>query len=200
MKKTRVYHNGKRLKDFYTGYTWFQIFVYKLKIFMRVASLLGFAVAIVWIGYNIYTNPQPPIYKAQADEMVVEKFQNNISEMKDEVVNTIYDCERSGKVEEDGLITFDPLVSNPKKTAPKNIASLGTLQLKQTTVIGYYKSLYGKDITMKEAALIALDDEKAKALTRDIIFQTEGGWANWENCGIKHGIKAKVGIIKQLEK
>ena len=194
-----MYHNGKRLKDIYPGYSWFQVLMYRVKIVTRISAILGLMFVLSWIGYNIYTNPTPPIRKAQAEEIAIGKINNKIADLKKSVVEEIYNCERHIYSEDDGLIKFDPLVSNPKKTAPKNIASIGTLQFKQTTIIGYYKSLYGKDITMKEAALIALDDEKAKALAEDIIFKADG-WGNWENCGIKHGIKAKVSIIKQLEK
>ena len=195
-----MYHNGKRLKDIYPGYSWFQVLMYRVKIVTRISAILGLMFVLSWIGYNIYTNPQPPIYKAQAEEIVVNKLDKKIADMKEEVVLTIKICESQGYDENDALIKYDPLVSNPKKTAQKDIASIGTFQFKQTTVIDYYKRIYGKDITMKEAALIALEDEKAHELTSDILFKTENGWRNWENCGIKHGLKSKILLIKELEK
>lgn len=57
--------------------------------------------------------------------------------------------------------------------------SWGVMQFKLTTVMHYYEELYGEKITQKEALLIALDDEKARALARDIIFEVEGGVWNW---------------------
>ena len=66
------------------------------------------------------------------------------------------------------------------------------------TIIHYYKTLYSKDITKKEAVLIALDNEKAEQLASDIIFETEKGYRNWLNCSNKHGLAERVKFIKGL--
>lgn len=114
-----------------------------------------------------------------------------IDELKDKIVEDIRNCERSKYSENDGIIIFD---SNEE-------ASIGTFQFQRKTVIHYYKTLYQKTITPKEAILISLDEPKARSLVKDIIFKDSKGWRNWYNCGIKKEISAeqRVKIIKELE-
>lgn len=57
--------------------------------------------------------------------------------------------------------------------------SWGVMQFKIPTVIGYYKQIHGVELSQKEALLLALDDEKARALAKEIIFTVEGGVWNW---------------------
>lgn len=57
--------------------------------------------------------------------------------------------------------------------------SWGVMQFKLTTVMHYHEVLYGEKITQKQALIIALDDDQARALASDIIFKVEGGVWNW---------------------
>lgn len=121
---------------------------------------------------------------------VVDKMPEKIEALKMDVIQKVSDCERAGHSEDDGIIIFD---SNAK-------ASIGVLQFQKATVISYYKRLYGKDISGKDAVMIALDKDKAFALAKDIIFTTKNGVAaDWVNCSRKHNLQAQVDLIKTLE-
>jgi len=109
---------------------------------------------------------------------------------KADVVARLAACESAGHSEDDGIIIFDT----------NNRASIGRLQFQKATVIHYMKRLYGQDITAKEAVLIALDTEKAKALATDIIFTTDNDATDWLNCSNKLGLGADIKAIKKLAK
>ena len=112
-----------------------------------------------------------------------------IEQIKNKALDEIQACESAGHSEEDGIIIFD---SNSK-------ASIGQYQWQKTSVQHYYKTLYGQTISSKEAVIIALDTEKARKLTHDVIFTTEKGWTNWTNCGKKIGIVKTLELLKQLQ-
>jgi hypothetical protein len=58
-------------------------------------------------------------------------------------------------------------------------------QVPKATVQYYEKALYGKVVSAKEAVLIALDAERAKALATDTIFNMKNGENDWLNCASK---------------
>ena len=93
------------------------------------------------------------------------------------------------------LITFDPSPTNKKV----QVASLGVLQFKVSTVQFYYNKFYGKTITNKEAVLIALDDAKASELASEVVFR-DGALNNWFNCSKAHNLQSKLDIINSLLK
>jgi hypothetical protein len=123
------------------------------------------------------------------EEVMVDNLTPKIAELKTKVVDDIQKCESKGYKENDGIIIFD---SNSE-------ASIGTMQFQRKTVIHYYKTLYGKTITPKEAILIALDDEKAEALAHDIIFKDSKGVGNWYNCSKKIDAQGRISTIKALQ-
>lgn len=129
-------------------------------------------------------------------QVLVDNLSVKINELKGILVSDIKQCESAGYNEDYGLITFDPHKTNTK-VAP---ASIGSYQFKKATVVYYYELLYQKDITGKEAILIALDDQKAGQLASDVIFKTDNGLSNWLNCSNKIGAKGRLDIIRQLEK
>ena len=47
---------------------------------------------------------------------------------------------------------------------------VGPMQFHRGTVVAYYKILYGLQITHKDAVEIAMDPDRAKQLTKDVIF------------------------------
>lgn len=119
-----------------------------------------------------------------------DTLSTKIEELKREVVTTLKNCESAGAKEADALIVFD---TNSK-------ASVGNFQYQVKTPIYYSKKLYNKTITPKEAVLLALDDEQAGELTKDIVFKTDAGLRNWINCTNKYNLASKVEFIKSLEK
>lgn len=188
MKSTKLFRNGARLKDIYVGATRWQVFKFKLARFMRKLILRSLLVGgwVAMIAVLIHFNAATADVEIPADTLGVK-----VSELKEDVLNKIQNCERAGHSEDDGIIIFD---SNNK-------ASIGTFQFQKATVIYYYKALYGQDITPKEAVLIALDNTKARDLARDVVFgKKANGLSNWYNCSQKHGLEAQVNIISKLEK
>lgn len=167
----------------------------KVKSFFTTVSLYALVVIIAlgFIELGGYINPT---IKVEARDVLVDNLGAKVSTLKEEVITAIQDCERAGFEESDGLITFDPHRTN-KRVQP---ASLGTYQYKVSTVQYYYKALYNKDITPKQAVLIALDDDKARDLTRDIMFTTKNGRDNWITCTNKPAVSQKLAIIKELSK
>lgn len=119
----------------------------------------------------------------------VDHTPEKIASLKAGVVSTIMACESAGHKEEDGLLIFDT----------NNRASVGRAQFQIATVQQYEKSLYGKDITRKDAILLSLNDEEAAALANDIIFKADG-LGNWLNCANKYNLRPRVDAIKFLEK
>ena len=147
-------------------------------------SIVAFAGYMIYIAGGIF---QP---RAIATPVLFDNLTPKIEELKSKVVADIQKCESKGFKESDGIIIFD---SNNK-------ASIGTMQFQKSTIIHYYKVLYGQTITPKEAILIALDDEKAEALAHDIIFKDSKGVSNWYNCANKINAKGRLETIKELAK
>ena len=129
-------------------------------------------------------------------QVLVDNLSVKINELKGSLVSDIQKCESAGYNEDYGLIVFDGHKTNKNVEIP----SIGTYQFKKSTVIYYYDTLYQKDITGKEAILIALDDQKAGQLASDIIFKTDNGLSNWLTCSNKINGKGRLEIIRQLEK
>lgn len=125
-----------------------------------------------------------------------EQYSRKIEDLKNEVVAKLRACESGGHDEAYGLVTYDP--KKNEKNA-RNIPSFGTLQFKQSTVVYYYKTLEGKDITGKEAILIALDDERSGELAKRIMFETKNlASGDWYNCAIRYNLDNEIAIIKKL--
>lgn len=200
-KPVRVYYNGKRTANVYLSGNWitrsFAVVKREVKYFSKVALIVTAVYGVV-MGYNWYK--APAVAEAKAQTIATDTLKTKVEAMKWEVVDTIETCEKGQYGENDGIILYDPLISNPKSTAKKNVPSIGVMMWKQSTIVGYVKSLRNVTINMKEAALIALDRSEARQLAYEVIFKTDNGYKNWLNCSNKHSIGTKVAIIKQLEK
>lgn len=151
-------------------------------------------VLFMTLGFGVFNARAQEVTYLQGKEIVkevqVDNLSKKIDEIKDEAVNGIMKCESAGHTEGDGIIIFD---SNNK-------ASIGQFQFQKATVIHYYKTLYNTDIDAKEAVLIALDTDRARKLTKDVIFKTDKGYTNWVTCSDKIGMKATLNVIHTLEK
>ena len=161
--------------------------LYQLCMIMIVLCLLGLlAGRFIW--------PQIK-YEQQTKEILVDNLSVKVNELKGKLLSDLKQCESKGFNEDFGLISFDGNKNNKKV----EIASIGSYQFKKATIIYYYDTLYQKDITGKEAILIALDDQKAGELARDIIFKTDKGLSNWFNCAKSINGQYKLQVIKELE-
>ncbi len=195
MKKIKVFFHGERLRDIYPHATRWQVFKWKLRKFVRKLVLVSTAVSIVYGAFIAGSSYFPKtVYQAAAEKIVTienDSLGKKVEELKNEVIADLKNCENAQFGEDDGIIIFD---SNNK-------ASIGEFQFQKATVIHYFKRLYGKDITGKEAVLIAIDTEKASQLAKDIIFKTENGVGkDWVICSKNYGLQEKVDMIKSLLK
>jgi hypothetical protein len=146
----------------------------------------------------------------QAEDKSSQILQDKIEALKDDVVTQLLDCERAGHKDEDGLVTYDAtdaqfekfLNTQTKQTVvDRGEMSYGVLQFKKSTVKYFVKLQTGKDITGKEALMIALDEPEARKLAKFVAFETKNKMGkDWKNCTIKHNLDEKIDIIKQLEK
>ena len=72
---------------------------------------------------------------------------------------------------------------------------VGPLQFHRTTVVGYYRILYGQQITHRDAVEIAMDRDRAHQLAKDIIFTSGNKVRDWPLCSRKLGLAAEVDRI-----
>lgn len=196
--KVRVYADGKRLKDMYQYKTGFGVFIYKVKKFFiqlfRISITLGFIILVAYI----YREFNPKIVpEVQTQTIIDSSLEDKIEKMKWSLVKDIFDKERAGHIEDDGLITFDP---NPKRPSVE-IPSIGGCQFKVTTMQEKYLKYFGDKLTRKEAVIMSLDDDKCQAVMYHTIFKEQEGWRNWfTTCTKKVACEARLATIRELEK
>ena len=194
LKLTKVFFGNKRLKDIYVGATKWEVLKYRAtKFFKRVlvvSFIIGLCVGSVYGGYQVGKVSKVDFVNAQTIDLSDKHFSEKIEVLKMKVLEELRSCESGGKSANDGLIVFD---TNKR-------ASIGQYQFQVQTVIHYYKTLYNSNLSPTEAIKIALDDEKATKLARDIIFGTKNkAGKDWVNCTAKYDLDRKVDLIKQLE-
>lgn len=125
--------------------------------------------------------------KAEADE--IDRLDVKIDQLKNEVLDTLAKCESGGLKSEDGILVWD---TNAKH-------SVGEFQFQVATVKHYVKKLWGKDVSGRDAILIALDPEQSRKLAHDVIFTTSNGVAkDWVVCSRNYQLQSKVDLIKSL--
>lgn len=122
---------------------------------------------------------------AHAEDVSPEK----IAELKAGVVEKLKQCESHEATEEDAVI-------NPTDGGSP---SFGLLQFKITTVQHYMDKFRGEKVTRYEALQIAMDEERARELAMEIIFEEVGGVWNWENCANKQNLAPRIEFIRELE-
>lgn len=168
---------------------------------IKVALAVGIVGGSIFGGYMLAQEMASPVsYEkeiAEAVEETARRYETQlaeregdlseiVSQLKQEVVARLRRDESGGEDSGGDLFyTHDPSSAYVGTCAriggKRNIQcdSWGVMQFKLTTVIHYYKVLYGEVITQKQALVIALDDDKAEALASDIIFNVEGGVWEW---------------------
>lgn len=161
---------------------------------MWVASVAVVAgVATTFVSYGEVEAQNPEI-------KVVDLTPEKIEVLKTDLVERLTQCEGMHYTEEDAIVTYD---NNPKETLRgKNVWSFGLLQWKVSTIQSQVKLRDGKDITQKEAVLLALDTSEAQALAKYTIFSGKDakGIGHWHGCAEKHDLYGEVKMIQRLEK
>lgn len=188
----KVTYMGSPLCQIYPHATRFQVFKYRFAQIMRKVIIASFIIGAIVGAYkfgNITTKPEA-VYAVNEIDTSDVRYTVKIEGLKKEVIEELRKCESAGYKENDGLVIFD---SNSK-------GSFGTLQFQKATVIHFYKVLYNKDITGKEAVMIALDDIKSGQLAQDVAFKTKNKIGkDWVNCERKLGLDERVDLIKKME-
>jgi len=137
-------------------------------------------------GNKVHAEAPKPILvqTAFADTTMEAK----VDALKEEILDTLMQCESAGRKEEDGIAILD---SNDK-------GSYGPFQFQRTTVM-FYMEKKGEPINGRDAIILALQGDKARDLARYVIFETDAGVAkDWVNCNRKHGLQTQVDLIKKL--
>ena len=197
LKKQNVFFMGKKMCEIYPYASKWQVLKFKVRKFFRKVIIASFCIGVVYGAFKIgsVVSADTVTYATQEVVKSDNSLKAKIETLKWQIIDTLQSCE-SGELGDDyGLVTFDPDKSG--KTA--NIASYGLLQFKKPTVIQYVKQLRGKDISGKEAILLALNEKEATQLAYEIIFQVKGGVENWYTCAKKTNAHANIEIIRKLE-
>jgi len=166
--------------------------------YVRVSNWKRLTIAIIFLAGGILgtkawfmVNPTVKVKEVPVTvDTSSEMFQTKISQLKSDIADKLMACESAGLTEDTGIIVFDT----------NNKASVGQFQFQKATVIHYYKLLYGKDITGKEAVMIALETKIAKQLAIDIMFKTPNkAGKDWVNCTNRYNLDAQIDLVKKLE-
>lgn len=175
----------------YTIRTWLRYKTMQFMVWVRFCIKVSGAVTVVmWlmlgsflVGNGMQGNRITFVSTAFAGTIAPDK----ITEAENIVIDEISACETKGVKEPDGAIILD---SN-------NRMSVGAWMYQIQTVQQYVKERDGTEITRAEAIQLATTHEKAKELTRYILF-TDKGWSNWQNCSNQLGTASKVGLINKI--
>lgn len=153
-------------------------------------------IAIIILGGYMYVEAQGNTVIAVFDTITPVAYAKQettarevVDMMKEEVLDSIAECETKNSTSSDGIITFDT----------NEVASVGRYQFQIKTIIVYYKMYYNQNITSAEAIMVAIDPVKSRELAKHIAFGDDKAVGNWHNCADKHGLYEKVKIIKEIE-
>jgi hypothetical protein len=152
--------------------------------------VIGFIASVASYGMGVNSSTVLP-NGVDIEERVNAALAEKVRGLENEVIEELARCESHGAEEPDAAIILD---SN-------NEISIGKLMYQRSTVQHYVKQFYGRDITRKEAILIAIDahpDISLDELTRKVLFEDEKGWRNWWVCGNRIGIAARIDIINKI--
>ncbi len=169
----------------------------KSKKFIKRLVWFVIIVAILFGACKYYITSHPvTVYHNVEVDVTDKKFAEKIDSLEKSVVEQVRACESGGFKESDGLVTYDPKLGG--KNDDKAM-SYGTMQFKKATVIYYYKTLYQKQITGKEAILIALDDKLSGELAQAVMFKSNNLATDWLNCSTKLNLNVMIQAIKKIK-
>ena len=155
---------------------------------MKTAAVLGVMFGVIALIVIVNTANKTE-YSVIPEVHAEPSFEGKIEDLKADVVERLKQCESREATEDDAVI-------NPHDGGSP---SFGLLQFKLATVQHYVKKFEGKDITRYEALQIAMDEERARALAKQVIFEEVGGVFNWENCTRIQNLAPRIEVIRELE-
>lgn len=185
-KKGRFKEKGGFIKNVISVFTTIKNII---KFTFKWATIGGLFGGVVYLAFLFGTLARTEVIKADPIDTMAQK----VEKMKDALIDEIIK-------KETGTSTAPCIPDDNKRgTLPiKDKVSCGVLKFKVGTVQYYEKNLYGKNLDNYEAMAIALDETKARALARDIIFKVPGGIRNWSVA--TNDMVSKTELIKILEK
>lgn len=133
-----------------------------------------------------YTQPQTVVQYVEVDNLG-----EKVAELKSELLAKLAACESGGTEEPDAAIILD---TNKRM-------SIGRYMWQRRSVQHYVELFYGKEVSLKEATLIALGEGEIDLdeLTEKVIFEDTKNLENWHNCSTKEGLYAERELIIKLE-
>lgn len=185
----KVIYNGEFLCNIYPHASKFKVFKYRVARGMRIAVI---QIMIAGATLGVYTAGQSavtPTY-VKAEDKSSQMYQDKVEALKDAVMSKLSQCESAGHKESDGIIIMDT----------NNKLSIGNYQWQISSVQHYYKLMTGKEISKKDAIILALHETEARKLAKFVAFETKNKIGkDWVNCNIKHSLDVQVDMIKSME-
>lgn len=189
----------------------------KLKRFFWITVLASVAVAICY-GLLVTNNKvkefvEEPVTllatPVEAAEIVdwEKKYTGKIEQLKDEVLNKIHAAESNVLLKEGEVFYVNDPNSKMREAClrvggkrPLSCDSWGPWQMKIEFIQRRHMELYAKPITEKDAILLALDNDKARAFASDCIFNLEGCVWEWSTSA-KHVefLKTMIPLVREME-
>lgn len=164
-----------------------------IEVLLRRITITGVAIAFVYLGYLALIETLGTghiVYESEAQ--IIDTTPEKIAELKLKTIHRLAnECETAGVVEPDAAIVFD---SNHQM-------SIGRYMWQIKSVQHWVKELYDRDISRKQAILIAVGegDVNLDELTVRVMFDIEDGWKEWYNCSKRLGLDREVEIINGLQ-
>ena len=170
--------------------------------FAKSGTLKWFILSVIiaggMVGSAIWYQHKYPIVITNTITVDVspQQYAQKIDSLEKDIVLQVEKCESAGFSNDFGLVTYDPRLGGKNDSAAM---SYGNMQMKKATVVYYYKTLYNKVITGKEAILIALDTDKSRELAQAIMFSSRNLANDWLNCSNKLSLEAQIVAIKKIK-
>jgi hypothetical protein len=128
MHKTKLFVNGKRLKDVYVGATKWQVFKYRVMVWFRRLVLLSILGGIGWFVFTMGSLLNPSVVYTKAE--VIKEVP-----IKAPILEKIFVCESGGKhFDKNGQVLMR---SNTNRTVDIGIAQINTVWFAKATELGY---------------------------------------------------------------
>lgn len=190
-KLVKVSVNGRKQSPIDLHRTKLGKFIFLCKYYTKKTIKWLCILGIITLAIYIYLSGHIKYQAPETQTVFIDNLSIKVNDLKNKLIADLKEGENGD------IVTYDP--PKGKYLCKEDFASFGKYQFKVCTVKGYYKKLYNKDITKKEAVLIALDDIKAEELARDIIFKEKGGINNWYNTANKYNLREQLSIINALQ-
>jgi uncharacterized protein YoaH (UPF0181 family) len=163
---------------------------------------------VVWVGNQSNAETwEKPIEIIQEVATPKKSVEDVTKELTQKVIDRIRQKESSGMSSGgDILYTLDPSQANQIKCTKiggwqnPDCMSYGVMQMKISTVQRWYKQINGKEITQKEALLLALDDVQSVEFAKRVIIEIEGSVFEWSSTrGDEQYYNDMISTIRSLQ-